>query len=163
MGHGPHSSPDPSPHPPPSPRYASGQQCCYTAAGTQLLTADSTGGSTPDRGHDWGAPPFRTPPRVPGLSHWLYDVISFYHCCLWAPDCSRYMRRRPSSDCRSYRPPRLGGCQPRLGPEQGQARQAHLTLCSPQPLPSGTHTSSLSMVPTSRSMGVASTCCWRRR
>ncbi|XP_049475084.1 sushi domain-containing protein 2 [Panthera uncia] len=90
-----------------SPRYASGQQCCYTAAGTQLLTADSTGGSTPDRGHDWGAPPFRTPPRVPGLSHWLYDVISFYHCCLWAPDCSRYMRRRPSSDCRSYRPPRL--------------------------------------------------------
>nr|XP_008534719.1 PREDICTED: sushi domain-containing protein 2 [Equus przewalskii] len=90
-----------------SPQYASGQQCCYTAAGTQLLTADSMGGSTPDRGHDWGAPPFRAPPRVPGLSHWLYDVISFYHCCLWAPECSRYMRRRPSSDCRSYRPPRL--------------------------------------------------------
>ncbi|KAK2500184.1 hypothetical protein MC885_011117 [Smutsia gigantea] len=90
-----------------SPRYASGQQCCYTAAGTQLLTADSTSGSTPDRGHDWGAPPFRTPPRVPGLSHWLYDVISFYHCCLWAPECSRYMSRRPSSDCRGYRPPRL--------------------------------------------------------
>ncbi|XP_034497900.1 sushi domain-containing protein 2 isoform X2 [Ailuropoda melanoleuca] len=90
-----------------SPRYASGQQCCYTEAGTLLLTADSTGGSTPDRGHDWGAPPFRTPPRVPGLSHWLYDVVSFYHCCLWAPECSRYMRRRPSSDCRSYRPSRL--------------------------------------------------------
>ncbi|XP_021509443.1 sushi domain-containing protein 2 isoform X2 [Meriones unguiculatus] len=90
-----------------SPRYGSGQQCCYTAAGTQLLTWDSTGGSTPDRGHDWGAPPYRTPPRVPGMSHWLYDVISFYYCCLWAPECSRYMRRRPSSDCRSYRPPRL--------------------------------------------------------
>lgn len=90
-----------------SPRYGSGQQCCYTEAGTQLLTADSTSGSTPDRGHDWGAPPFRTPPRVPGMSHWLYDVISFYYCCLWAPECHRYMRRRPSSDCRSYRPPRL--------------------------------------------------------
>ncbi|XP_036132817.1 sushi domain-containing protein 2 [Molossus molossus] len=90
-----------------SPQYGSGQQCCYTAEGTQLLTADSTSGSTPDRGHDWGAPPFRAPPRVPGLSHWLYDVISFYHCCLWAPECSRYMSRRPSSDCRSYRPPRL--------------------------------------------------------
>ncbi|XP_027949983.1 sushi domain-containing protein 2 [Eumetopias jubatus] len=90
-----------------SPQYASGQQCCYTEAGTLLLTADSTGGSTPDRGHDWGAPPFRTPPRVPGLSHWLYDVVSFYHCCLWAPECSRYMRRRPSSDCRNYRPSRL--------------------------------------------------------
>lgn len=90
-----------------SPRYGSGQQCCYTEEGTQLLTADTTSGSTPDRGHDWGAPPFRAPPRVPGLSHWLYDVISFYHCCLWAPECSRYMLRRPSSDCRSYRPPRL--------------------------------------------------------
>ncbi|XP_027812646.2 sushi domain-containing protein 2 [Ovis aries] len=90
-----------------SPKYDSGQQCCYTADGTQLLTADSTGGSTPDRGHDWGSPPYRVPPRVPGLSHWIYDVISFYHCCLWAPECFRYMNRRPSSDCRSYRPPRL--------------------------------------------------------
>lgn len=44
---------------------------------------------------------------MPGLSHWIYDVISFYHCCLWAPECFRYMNRRPSSDCRSYRPPRL--------------------------------------------------------
>ncbi|KAF6083165.1 sushi domain containing 2 [Phyllostomus discolor] len=90
-----------------SPQYAAGQQCCYTADGTQLLTADSTSGSTPDRGHDWGSPPFRAPPRVPGLSHWLYDVISFYYCCLWAPECSRYMRLRRSSDCRTYRPPRL--------------------------------------------------------
>ncbi|KAM5311982.1 sushi domain-containing protein 2 [Glossophaga mutica] len=90
-----------------SPQYGAGQQCCYTADGTQLLTADSTSGSTPDRGHDWGSPPFRSPPRVPGLSHWLYDVISFYHCCLWAPECSRYMRLRRSSDCRTYRPPRL--------------------------------------------------------
>ncbi|XP_026304213.1 sushi domain-containing protein 2 isoform X1 [Piliocolobus tephrosceles] len=90
-----------------SPRYGSGQQCCYTADGTQLLTADSSSGSTPDRGHDWGAPPFRTPPRVPGMSHWLYDVLSFYYCCLWAPDCPRYMQRRPSNDCRNYQPPRL--------------------------------------------------------
>lgn len=90
-----------------SPRYGSGQQCCYTAEGTQLLTADSTSGSTPDRGHDWGAPPYRAPPRVPGLSHWLYDVISFYYCCLWAPECPRYMRRRRSTDCRSYHPPRI--------------------------------------------------------
>ncbi|XP_037679498.1 sushi domain-containing protein 2 [Choloepus didactylus] len=90
-----------------SPRYASGQQCCYTAAGTQLLTADSDGGSTPDRGHDWGSPPYLAPPRVPGLSHWIYDVISFYYCCLWAPECPRYMRRRASSDCRTYQPPRL--------------------------------------------------------
>nr|XP_054962011.1 sushi domain-containing protein 2-like [Pan paniscus] len=84
-----------------------GQQCCCTADGTQLLMADSSGRSTPNHGHDWDAPPFRTPPRVPGLSHWFYDVLNFYYCCLWAPDCPRYMQRWPSNDCRNYRPSRL--------------------------------------------------------
>ncbi|NXO25816.1 SUSD2 protein, partial [Cisticola juncidis] len=89
-----------------SPLYGAGQQCCYDSTGTQILTRDSTGGSTPDRGHDWGSPPFLKPPRIPGFSHWLYDVISFYYCCLWADNCDFYMNRRPSSDCRTYRPPR---------------------------------------------------------
>ncbi|NWS25030.1 SUSD2 protein, partial [Polioptila caerulea] len=89
-----------------SPRYGAGQQCCYDSTGTQILTHDSTGGSTPDRGHDWGSPPFLKPPRIPGFSHWLYDVISFYYCCLWSDNCDFYMKRRPSSDCRTYRPPR---------------------------------------------------------
>ncbi|KFQ31238.1 Sushi domain-containing protein 2, partial [Merops nubicus] len=89
-----------------SPQYAAGQQCCYDATGTQILTHDSTGGSTPDRGHDWGSPPFMKPPRIPGFSHWLYDVISFYYCCLWSDNCHFYMKRRPSSDCKTYRPPR---------------------------------------------------------
>uniref|UniRef100_A0A8C6Z6W7 Sushi domain containing 2 n=1 Tax=Nothoprocta perdicaria TaxID=30464 RepID=A0A8C6Z6W7_NOTPE len=89
-----------------SPQYAAGQQCCYDATGTQILTQDSTGGSTPDRGHDWGSPPFMKPPRIPGFSHWLYDVISFYYCCLWSDNCQFYMKHRPSSDCRKYRPPR---------------------------------------------------------
>ncbi|XP_072736384.1 sushi domain-containing protein 2 [Ciconia boyciana] len=89
-----------------SPQYAAGQQCCYDSTGTQILTHDSTGGSTPDRGHDWGSPPFLKPPRIPGFSHWLYDVISFYYCCLWSNNCHLYMNKRPSSDCRMYRPPR---------------------------------------------------------
>ncbi|XP_077044149.1 sushi domain-containing protein 2 isoform X2 [Agelaius phoeniceus] len=89
-----------------SPQYGAGQQCCYDSTGTQILTRDSTGGSTPDRGHDWGSPPFLKPPRIPGFSHWLYDVISFYYCCLWSDNCDFYMKRRPSSDCRTYRPPR---------------------------------------------------------
>ncbi|XP_013227682.3 sushi domain-containing protein 2 [Columba livia] len=89
-----------------SPQYAAGQQCCYDSTGTQILTYDSTGGSTPDRGHDWGSPPFLKPPRIPGYSHWLYDVISFYYCCLWSDNCQFYMKRRPSSDCKTYRPPR---------------------------------------------------------
>ncbi|XP_069816831.1 sushi domain-containing protein 2 [Dendropsophus ebraccatus] len=90
-----------------SPRYAAGQQCCYDASGFQVLTTDSLGGSTPDRGHDWGSPPYRTPPRIPGFSHWLYDVISFYYCCLWSDNCQYYLELRPSSDCRTYRPPRV--------------------------------------------------------
>lgn len=147
--------------------YGSGQQCCYTASGTQLLTSDSTSGSTPDRGHDWGAPPYRSPPRVPGMSHWLYDVISFYYCCLWAPECPRYMKRRPSSDCRSYRPPRLGRCRPGFLTTEsclGGTSQRNLPddpWLSPQPLPSGTPILSPSMAPASRSAGTASMCCWR--
>ncbi|XP_054847099.1 sushi domain-containing protein 2 isoform X2 [Eublepharis macularius] len=89
-----------------SPRYAAGQQCCYDATGVQVLTGDSTGGSTPDRGHDWGSPPYNKPPRIPGFSHWLYDVLSFYYCCLWSGNCSYYFKHRPSSGCKRYRPPR---------------------------------------------------------
>ncbi|KAM4708698.1 sushi domain-containing protein 2 isoform 2-T3 [Discoglossus pictus] len=90
-----------------SPLYAAGQQCCYDARGVQVLTGDSIGGSTPDRGHDWGSPPYKKPPRVPGFSHWLYDVISFYYCCLWSDNCQYYMELRPSSDCRTYKPPKV--------------------------------------------------------
>ncbi|XP_069789027.1 sushi domain-containing protein 2 isoform X2 [Narcine bancroftii] len=91
-----------------SPRYGSGQQCCYDAEGRQILTVDSMGGSTPDRGHDWGSPPYEKPPRVPGFSHGLYDVISFYYCCLWSDNCQQYTDLRPSSDCRTYCPPKVG-------------------------------------------------------
>ncbi|KAL2100501.1 hypothetical protein ACEWY4_004895 [Coilia grayii] len=91
-----------------SPKYAAGQQCCYDSTGAQVLTSDSIGGSTPDRGHDWGSPPFRKPPRVPGASHWVYDVLSFYYCCLWSHNCPYYFTHRPSSDCRTYQPPKAG-------------------------------------------------------
>ncbi|XP_031133889.1 sushi domain-containing protein 2-like isoform X2 [Sander lucioperca] len=88
-----------------SPRYAAGQQCCYDSTGAQVLTADSIGGSTPDRAHDWGSPPYKKPPRIPGESHWVYDVLSFYYCCLWSDNCNYYFKHRPSSDCRSYQSP----------------------------------------------------------
>lgn len=91
-----------------SPKYGAGQQCCYDSTGAQVLTGDSFGGSTPDRGHDWGAPPYKKPPRVPGLSHWKYDVLSFYYCCLWSDNCQYYFKHRPSSDCRTYQPPKAG-------------------------------------------------------
>ncbi|XP_053267451.1 sushi domain-containing protein 2 [Pleuronectes platessa] len=88
-----------------SPMYAAGQQCCYDSTGAQVLTADSIGGSTPDRAHDWGSPPFKRPPRIPGQSHWVYDVLSFYYCCLWSDNCHFYFKHRPSSDCRRYQSP----------------------------------------------------------
>lgn len=91
-----------------SPTQGSGQQCCYDSTGALVLTGDSIGGSTPDRAHDWGSPPYREPPRVPGYSHWLYDVISFYYCCLWSDHCHIYFNHRPSSGCRNYWPPRAG-------------------------------------------------------
>ncbi|XP_074055792.1 sushi domain-containing protein 2 isoform X2 [Macrotis lagotis] len=91
----------------PSPRYASGQQCCYSSSGSQVLTEDTSSGSTPDRGHDWGSYPYGRPPRVPGLSHWVYDVITFYYCCLWSHNCQHYLHLRPSSDCQTYQPPHL--------------------------------------------------------
>ncbi|KAM4634094.1 sushi domain-containing protein 2-like [Polymixia lowei] len=91
-----------------SPKYGAGQQCCYDSTGTQVLTADSIGGSTPDRAHDWGSPPYKKPPRVPGDSHWVYDVLSFYYCCLWSDNCHIYFTHRPSSDCRTYLSPKPG-------------------------------------------------------
>ncbi|XP_056231786.1 sushi domain-containing protein 2 [Seriola aureovittata] len=91
-----------------SPMLGSGQKCCYDSTGALVLTGDSTGGSTPDRAHDWGSPPYREPPRVPGYSHWLYDVMSFYYCCLWSDHCHIYLSQRPSSGCRNYQPPKAG-------------------------------------------------------
>uniref|UniRef100_A0AAV2MQI1 Sushi domain containing 2 n=1 Tax=Knipowitschia caucasica TaxID=637954 RepID=A0AAV2MQI1_KNICA len=88
-----------------SPTYGAGQQCCYDRSGNIVLTGDSTGGSTPDRAHDWGSPPYGRPPRVPGYSHWLYDVMSFFYCCLWSNNCPIYLKNRPSSGCQSYLPP----------------------------------------------------------
>ncbi|XP_058473358.1 sushi domain-containing protein 2-like [Solea solea] len=88
-----------------SPEYAAGQQCCYDSTGAQVLTGDSIGGSTPDRAHDWGSPPFMRPPRIPGQSHWVYDVLSFYYCCLWSDNCHYYFKHRPSSDCTRYHVP----------------------------------------------------------
>ncbi|XP_056289281.1 sushi domain-containing protein 2 [Pseudoliparis swirei] len=88
-----------------SPKYAAGQQCCYNSNGTQVLTGDSLGGSTPDRAHDWGSAPFQKPPRIPGQSHWVYDVLSFYYCCLWSDNYHFYFKHRPSSGCRRYQPP----------------------------------------------------------
>ncbi|XP_050416885.1 protein mesh [Patella vulgata] len=85
-----------------------GNQCCYNEDGSLKYAADSYQGSTPDRAHDWGAPPFNKPGYVPSLSHWIHDVISFYHCCLWVEyqQCDLYMEQRATRDCKNYSPPK---------------------------------------------------------
>ncbi|WAR00091.1 SUSD2-like protein, partial [Mya arenaria] len=84
-----------------------GNQCCYSSTGLLIYAADTFQGSTPDRGHDWGAAPYRTPGHVPSLSHWLEDVVTFYYCCLWTGynSCDYYMDQRPTKDCAGYNPP----------------------------------------------------------
>ncbi|XP_056134899.1 sushi domain-containing protein 2 [Lampris incognitus] len=90
-----------------SPRRGSGQQCCYDGTGAQVLTRDLTSGSTPEL--KTGVPlRMDIPPRIPGLSHRLTDVMSFYYCCLWSDNCHVYFRHRSSSGCKTYRPPRAG-------------------------------------------------------
>uniref|UniRef100_UPI0009B4DD95 sushi domain-containing protein 2 n=1 Tax=Monopterus albus TaxID=43700 RepID=UPI0009B4DD95 len=87
-----------------SPMHGSGQKCCYDSTGALVLTGDSIGGSTPERAHEWGSPPYREPPWVPGYSHGLYDVTSFIYCCLWSDNCHIYLSHRPSTGCRNYKP-----------------------------------------------------------
>lgn len=92
-------------HPSPD---GSGNQCCYEHDGSLRYAADTYQGSTPDRSHDWGAAPYGVPGRVPSLSHWIHDVVTFYYCCLWVEDyagCDYYMNRRPTKDCNVYTPP----------------------------------------------------------
>ncbi|XP_071958743.1 sushi domain-containing protein 2-like [Antedon mediterranea] len=86
----------------------SGVQCCYTEEGDLVYAGDSFNGSTADRSHPWGVTPYGTKGKVPTMSHWVDDVISFYYCCIWtdnSDDCWNYMERRPTADCRNYVPP----------------------------------------------------------
>ncbi|ESP05625.1 hypothetical protein LOTGIDRAFT_228125 [Lottia gigantea] len=86
----------------------SGNQCCYGRDGNVRYAADSYQGSTPDRSHDWGAEPYNKPNRVPSLSHWKHDVVTFYYCCLWVEYkyCDYYMEQRATRDCKNYKPPK---------------------------------------------------------
>ncbi|GFN81799.1 sushi domain-containing protein 2-like, partial [Plakobranchus ocellatus] len=86
-----------------------GNQCCYSSSNQLLYSQLSYQGSTPDRSHDWGAAPYGEPDRVPSLSHWKHDVVSFYYCCLWNEYelCDLYMEQRPTKDCKDYNVPAI--------------------------------------------------------
>ncbi|XP_052245038.1 sushi domain-containing protein 2-like isoform X2 [Dreissena polymorpha] len=89
------------------PVHGAGNQCCYSSTGLLIYAEDTFQGSTPDKGHDWGAAPYGKKFYVPSLSHWLEDVVTFYYCCLWTGynSCDYYMDQRPTKNCAGYNPP----------------------------------------------------------
>ncbi|XP_076446883.1 sushi domain-containing protein 2-like [Babylonia areolata] len=86
---------------------AAGSHCCYDNNNNLMYAADSYEGSTSSKSHYWGAAPFSQPGHVPSWSHWLHDLIPYYHCCRWSHKdyCYLYTQRRPTPDCRFYDPP----------------------------------------------------------
>jgi len=87
-----------------------GQQCCYARNGYLMMSADQMWAGSPHRAHNFGQPPFDEAVKVPSLSHWYYDVMPFYTCCLWQGEqssgCTTFrFERRASQDCVGYQPP----------------------------------------------------------
>ncbi|KAI1707227.1 nidogen-like domain-containing protein [Ditylenchus destructor] len=79
-----------------------GQQCCYDKGG-KLLVGPPGGGT-----EDWGSHGDRNVVSN-FLSHARADILTWHACC-WddpsGPYCKMYYEKRPSKDCRNYRPKR---------------------------------------------------------
>jgi hypothetical protein len=73
-----------------------------------MYTNDTRFGSTSDRYHIFGIPPYNTFGRVPALSHYLNDMVPYYLCCEWSDLCDSYLFVRETADCKGYRYPKTG-------------------------------------------------------
>jgi hypothetical protein len=73
-----------------------------------MYTNDTKYGSTSDRYHVFGVPPYNVFGRVPALSHYLNDVVPYYLCCEWSDLCDSYLYVRETSDCKGYLFPKAG-------------------------------------------------------
>ena len=60
-----------------------GQQCCYDQAGYLMMTSDNKWGGKPRRSHNLGVLPWNEANKIPTMSHWLQDIMTFYPCCMW--------------------------------------------------------------------------------
>lgn len=67
-----------------------------------MYTNDTRFGSTSDRHHIFGIPPYNTYGRVPALSHYLNDMVPYYLCCEWSNLCDSFLYVRETSDCKGY-------------------------------------------------------------
>lgn len=80
-----------------------GARCCFDFQGNLMYTNDTRYGSTSDRHHIFGIPPYNTYGRVPALSHYYNDIVPYYLCCEWSKDlCDSFLYVRETSDCRGY-------------------------------------------------------------
>ncbi|PIK35674.1 putative sushi domain-containing protein 2, partial [Apostichopus japonicus] len=89
----------------------SGSKCCYDAFGNLKYAGDyetgvTTIGSISMRAHIAGSPPYDAAGTVPMLSHAKADLIPYFHCCLLAGNCMKYLHRRPTADCYDYDTPK---------------------------------------------------------
>lgn len=84
-----------------------GNQCCYDKDGLLRYAADTFKGSSSDRGHDFGAYPYKSYGKVPQASHWVHDIAPLFDCCIWTDfkDCDMYMDLRPTIGCSGYKAP----------------------------------------------------------
>lgn len=85
-----------------------GNRCCYGKDGNLLYTNDTISGSTPDRYHAFGMPPYNIAGRVPALSHYFNDIVPYYLCCLWGDICETFLYLRQTKDAKGYKEPRPG-------------------------------------------------------
>jgi hypothetical protein len=83
-----------------------GSRCCYNYQGNLMYTNDTRYGSTSDRYHIFGIPPYNVYGRVPALSHYLNDMVPYYLCCEWTDLCDSYLFVRETAECKGYRYPK---------------------------------------------------------
>ncbi|XP_077868996.1 sushi domain-containing protein 2-like [Saccoglossus kowalevskii] len=89
-----------------------GQECCYNNDGNLVDGSDGNSGGTSHRYHHGGVSPYKSPGKVPYLSHYLADLLPWEHCCLYQQSdtmCFDYYDKRPSDGCQQYQPPRPSG------------------------------------------------------
>ena len=85
-----------------------GSRCCYNYQGNLMYTNDTRYGSTSDRYHIFGIPPYNVYGRVPAMSHYLNDMVPYYLCCEWTDLCDSYLFVRETAECKGYRYPKTG-------------------------------------------------------
>ncbi|XP_072040715.1 sushi domain-containing protein 2-like [Amphiura filiformis] len=88
-----------------------GQLCCYGNDNNLLILKDVPEGGFAQRNHHGGFTPVVHPGTVPFLSNFYNDRVPWEQCCPRANDkksCDLFRERRPSNDCKMYKPPKAG-------------------------------------------------------